>query len=248
MSTENIYAAVLRLTEKRGTTHPFRKHLDVGAGTGGLIRLVRERFKAESAACDYTDQLMKLPGQRVDIANLNTQPLPYTANSFDLVTATEVIEHLEHYRETLRELFRVLEPGGMCVLTTPNILNLNSRLRFLWFGYWNLFGPLPVKNGALYSTGGHINPVSYFYIAHALMDAGFEQVAWTVDKPQRSAMPKLALLYPFIRLFGALAYRREVTRYHTVDNQNAPFVRAMNHPDMLLGRTIVVSAVKPNGQ
>jgi ubiquinone/menaquinone biosynthesis C-methylase UbiE len=248
MSTENIYAAVLRLTEKRGTTHPFRQHLDVGAGTGGLIRLMRERFKAESAACDYTDQLMKLPGQRVDIANLNTQPLPYTANSFDLVTATEVIEHLEHYRETLREFFRVLEPGGMCVLTTPNILNLNSRLRFLWFGYWNLFGPLPVKNGALYSTGGHINPVSYFYIAHALMDAGFEQVAWTVDKPQRSAMPKLALLYPFIRLFGALAYRREVTRYHTVDNQNAPFVRAMNHPDMLLGRTIVVSAVKPGGQ
>ncbi len=248
MSTENIYAAVLRLTEKRGTTHPFRQHLDVGAGTGGLIRLMRERFKAESAACDYTDQLMKLPGQRVDIADLNTQPLPYTANSFDLVTATEVIEHLEHYRETLREFFRVLEPGGMCVLTTPNILNLNSRLRFLWFGYWNLFGPLPVKNGALYSTGGHINPVSYFYIAHALMDAGFEQVAWTVDKPQRSAMPKLALLYPFIRLFGALAYRREVTRYHTVDNQNAPFVRAMNHPDMLLGRTIVVSAVKPGGQ
>ena len=248
MSTENIYAAVLRLTEKRGTAHPFRKHLDVGAGTGGLIRLMRERFKAESAACDYTDQLMKLPGQRVDIANLNTQPLPYTANSFDLVTATEVIEHLEHYRETLREFFRVLEPGGMCVLTTPNILNLNSRLRFLWFGYWNLFGPLPVKNGALYSTGGHINPVSYFYIAHALMDAGFEQVAWTVDKPQRSAMPKLALLYPFIRLFGARAYRREVTRYHTVDNQNAPFVRAMNHPDMLLGRTIVISAVKPGGQ
>ena len=248
MSTENIYAAVLRLTEKRGTAHPFRTHLDVGAGTGGLIRLMRERFKAESAACDYTDQLMKLPGQRVDIANLNTQPLPYTANSFDLVTATEVIEHLEHDRETLREFFRVLEPGGMCVLTTPNILNLNSRLRFLWFGYWNLFGPLPVKNGALYSTGGHINPVSYFYIAHALMDAGFEQVAWTVDKPQRSAMPKLALLYPFIRLFGALAYRREVTRYHTVDNQNAPFVRAMNHPDMLLGRTIVISAVKPGGQ
>lgn len=248
MSTENIYAAVLRLTEKHGTTLPFRKHLDVGAGTGGLIRLVRERFKTESTACDYTDQLMKLPGQRVDIANLNTQPLPYTASSFDLVTATEVIEHLEHYRETLREFFRVLEPGGMCVLTTPNILNLNSRLRFLWFGYWNLFGPLPVKNGALYSTGGHINPVSYFYIAHALMDAGFEQVEWTVDKPQRSAMPKLALLYPFIRLFGALAYRREVTRYHTVDNQNAPFVRAMNDLDMLLGRTIVVSAVKPGGQ
>lgn len=245
MSTQNIYAAVLRLAEPRAVTRPFRKHLDVGAGTGELIRLMRDRFKVESAACDYTDQLMKLPGQRVEIANLNTQPLPYSANSFDFVTATEVIEHLEHFRETLREFFRVLEPGGLCVLTTPNILNLNSRLRFLWFGYWNLFGPLPVKHGALYSTGGHINPVSYFYIAHALMDAGFERLEWTVDKPQRSAYAKMVLWYPLIRLFGALAYQREVTKYRTVDEQNAPLVRAMNHTDMLLGRTIVVSAVKP---
>lgn len=245
MSTQNIYAAVLRLAEQRAATQPFRKHLDVGAGTGGLIQLMRERFKVESSACDYTDQLMKLPGQRVEIANLNTQPLPYAASAFDLVTATEVIEHLEHFRETVREFYRVLEPGGLCVLTTPNILNLNSRLRFLWFGYWNLFGPLPVKHGALYSTGGHINPVSFFYIAHALMDAGFEKVEWTVDKPQRSAIAKLVLLYPFIRLFGALAYQKEVAKYRTVDAQNAPLVRAMNTVDMLLGRTIVVSAVKP---
>ena len=139
----------------------------------------------------------------------------------------------------------MLEPGGLCILTTPNILNLNSRLRFLWFGYWNLFGPLPVKHSALYSTGGHINPVSYFYIAHALLDAGFERVAWTVDKPQRSALPKLALLYPFIRLFGALAWRKEVAKYRTIDAQNAPLVSAMNDTDMLLGRTVVVSAVKP---
>ena len=248
MSTQNIYAAVLRLAEQRAAVQPFRSHLDVGAGTGELIRRVQARFQVTSSACDYTDQLMKLPGQRVEIANLNSQPLPYAANAFDLLTATEVIEHLEHFRETLREFFRVLEPGGLCVLTTPNILNLNSRLRFLWFGYWNLFGPLPVKHSALYSTGGHINPVSYFYIAHALMDAGFEQVAWTVDKPQRSALPKLLLLYPFIRLFGALAYRKEVAKYRTIDEQNAPLVCAMNDPKMLLGRTAVVSAVKPGGK
>lgn len=248
MSTQNIYAAVLRLAQQRAAVQPFRQHLDVGAGTGELIRRVQAQFQVASSACDYTDQLMKLPGQRVEIANLNSQPLPYAANAFDLLTATEVIEHLEHFRETLREFYRVLEPGGLCVLTTPNILNLNSRLRFLWFGYWNLFGPLPVKHSALYSTGGHINPVSYFYIAHALMDAGFDQVAWTVDKPQRSAIPKLLLFYPFIRLFGALAYRKEVSKYRTIDEQNAPLVRAMNDSKMLLGRTVVVSAVKPGGK
>lgn len=77
------------------------------------------------------------------------------------------------------------------------------------------------------------------------MDAGFEQVQWTVDKPQRSAYAKLVLWYPLIRLFGAIAYQREVSKYRTIDAQNAPLVRAMNQPDMLLGRTIVVAAVKP---
>jgi SAM-dependent methyltransferase len=181
----------------------------------------------------------------VDIVDLNQQKLPYADNSFDIVTATEVVEHLERYREVLRDIFRVVRPGGLCVLTTPNILNLNSRLRFLWFGFWNLFGPLPVKNSALYSTGGHINPVSFFYLAHSLRDAGFADVSLTVDKYQRSAIPKLILLFLPLKLLGSLAWRTEIKKYRTIDPDNAPLVRAMNSIPMLLGRTIVVSACKP---
>ena len=243
MSTERIYQAVLGVAAAHGKK--FAQHLDVGAGRGQLIELIRSRFASESRACDYTDALMKLPGQRVDVANLNHEPLPYPDASFDLLTATEVIEHLEHYRETLREFSRVLKPGGLCILTTPNVLNLNSRLRTLWFGFGNLFGPLPVRHSALYSTGGHINPVSYFYVAHALLDTGFESVSVTVDKYQRSSFAKAALLWPLIKIFGALAWRKEVHRFHTIDEQNAPLVQAMNSLPLLLGRTIVVSALKP---
>src|SRR5262245_13695112 len=130
MSTETIYRGVLRAATRQ---KPFQTHLDVGAGTGRLIELFRERFGVRSWACDYTAQLMKLPGQKVEIADLNHEKLPYANEKFDLVTATEVVEHLEHYREALREFFRVLKPGGLCILTTPNILNTNSRLRSLWF-------------------------------------------------------------------------------------------------------------------
>ena len=49
----------------------------------------------------------------------------YKDKSFDVVTATEVIEHLENPRLFLRDINRVLKPGGLCVLSTPNILNLN---------------------------------------------------------------------------------------------------------------------------
>ena len=245
MSTERIYQAVLSVAAASQTQSRFHTHLDVGAGSGQLARLFQERFSTVTSTCDYTDQLIKLPGQKVDIVDLNREPFPYPDASFDLITATEVVEHLERYREVLRDLHRILKPGGMCILTTPNILNLNSRLRFLWFGFWNLFGPLPVKHSALYSTGGHINPVSYFYLAHALMDAGFTSVNLTVDKYQRSAIPKLMLLYLPLQLLGKLAYRTEQTKYRTIDPVNGPLVKSMNSIPMLLGRTIVVCARKP---
>ena len=60
-----------------------------------------------------------------------------------------------------------------------------------------------------------------------------------------SAIPKLVLIYPLIRLFGATSYRREEKRFHTITEQNAPLVKAMNSIPLLLGRTIVVKAVKP---
>jgi ubiquinone/menaquinone biosynthesis C-methylase UbiE len=176
MSTEYIYQSVLRLASPLHRKHSFRQHLDIGAGSGSLIKAFQQKFQVESWACDYTESLMKLPGQKVEVADLNVENLPYADASFDVVTATEVIEHLEHYRQTLREIHRVLRPGGCCILSTPNVLNINSRLRYFFAGFANLFGPLPIKNSALYSTGGHINPVGYFYIAHSLYDAGFDKL------------------------------------------------------------------------
>jgi hypothetical protein len=66
-----------------------------------------------------------------------------------------------------------------------------------------------------------------------------------VDKYQRSAMPKLVLLGPFIKLFGARALWRERHRYKTLDAANEPIVRAMNSTPLLLGRTLIAGAVKP---
>jgi SAM-dependent methyltransferase len=242
MTLERLYQTVLRVAGARGGS--FAHHLDVGPGHGRLIQLCRERFQTESRACDYTETLMKVPGQKVDVVDLNRQPLPYADATFDLLTATEVVEHLEHYRETLREFYSVLKPGGLCILTTPNVLNLNSRLRYLWFGFANLFGPLPVRHNALQSTGGHINPVSYFYLAHALLDAGFDGLSVTVDRYQRSSMAKALLLWPLIKLLGHLYRRREVRRYHTIDRHNAPLIQALNSWPILCGRTIVVSAFR----
>ncbi|MBI1842636.1 MAG: class I SAM-dependent methyltransferase [Verrucomicrobia bacterium] len=246
MGTPLIYGTTVELARPHCARARGMRHLDIGAGAGQLVEMFRKEFGVETRVCDYTDKLMKAPAQKVEIANLNEEGLPYPDGHFDVVTATEVVEHLEHYRETLREIHRVLRPGGLAILSTPNILNLKSRLRFLTFGFWNLFGPLPVRNSALNSTGGHINPVSSFYLMHSMMDAGFNSVGWRTDKIQRSGVLPFVLLYPVLRICAWLAWRREVNRYETIDDANAPLVRAMNHPRMLLGRTLFVFGYKPN--
>jgi hypothetical protein len=66
-----------------------------------------------------------------------------------------------------------------------------------------------------------------------------------VDKFQRSAMPKLVFWYAPIKIFGARAWRKEVSKFQTIDTANAPLVKATNSVPMLLGRTIIVAATKP---
>ena len=221
-------------------------HLDVGSGHGDLIRLLRNNFEVTSSACDYTDTLLTLKDVEIKVANLNVERLPYADACFDLVTCTEVVEHLEHYRQTIREIYRVLKPGGTLVVTTPNILNLKSRIRFLIFGFHNLFGPLHFKESVLHSAGGHINPVSLFYLIHSLVDAGFSDVQVAIDKPQNSSSFWLLFLYAPIKVFAAITRRKEIRKYKTIDNHNAVYVNMLNSVDVLLGRTIVVGSVKPS--
>jgi SAM-dependent methyltransferase len=63
------------------------------------------------------------------------KPLPYADAGFDVVLLIEVIEHLENHRLALGELARILKPGGVLILTTPNIMRLNSRFHFFFSGY-----------------------------------------------------------------------------------------------------------------
>ncbi len=59
------------------------------------------------------------------------EPLPFPDESFDVVVAAEVLEHLRLPERALTEAMRVLRPGGLLVGSVPNCFRLKSRLRFL---------------------------------------------------------------------------------------------------------------------
>ena len=222
------------------------KHLDIGAGRGELIEELRRSLPLDSSACDFHVERFAVKDTVCTQVNLNHQPLPYPDAQFDLVTSSEVVEHVESYRALLREAFRVTAGGGIVVVTTPNVLNVGSRVRYLVSGFANLFGPLPVRNDKLYSTGGHITPIPYFYLAHALLDAGFDEVELSIDKVQRTSVFWLVLLAPFIFAGRRRFMKREAKKFKTITAENAPLVAAHFSWPLLVGRTIVASAVKPD--
>ena len=249
MSTQKIYAAVIKASEKRLSSLPVAggKHLDIGAGRGELIQELRHAIPLISSACDFHVERFTVGWVPCKQVNLNHESLPYPDAEFDLVTFSEVVEHVENYRALLREAFRVTANGGILVLTTPNVLNVNSRVRYLVSGFVNLFGPLPVRNDKLYSTGGHITPIPYFYLAHALLGAGFDQVELSIDKVQKTSVFWLIFLAPFIFVGRHRFMTRERKRFKTITPENEPHVEAHFSWPVLVGRTIVVSAAKSGG-
>jgi SAM-dependent methyltransferase len=244
LSSPLLRDAILRAIDATGK--PLSgDHLDVGSGGGQLLRLVASRYPVNSFACDYTDRLMETPGQTVEIADLNHQSLPYTANRFALVTCVETIEHLENFRAMVREIFRVLKPGGLAVISTPNVLNLRSRMRYLFSGFYNLFGPLVPEESKVHGPRGHITPVNWFYLAHSLLSTGFPDLRLSVDKYQRRSWPIFVLLVWPIHLASRIIYWRD-RKHRTLNEKNVSAVHLMNSRDLLLGRTLIVTASKPS--
>src|SRR5437868_14920582 len=147
LSTPGIQEAVMAAIAAANIQSPLPgEALDIGSGKGELIGAIRTRFGLRTTACDYTDTLMNDSTQRVDIADLNAGKLPYSDGRFCLVTCVETIEQLEQSRFLLREIQRVLEAGCLAIITTPNILNLRSRLRYLMTGLFNLIRSLRIRD------------------------------------------------------------------------------------------------------
>ena len=244
-STDRIYEAVLDRVEKVLPRSDRVKHLDIGAGSGLLLKEVRNRFPVEQSACDYSANFMKHSDVPVDLVDLDSGQLPYPDSSFHLITCLETIEHLENFRALFREMYRILKPGGVAIITTPNILNLRSRLRFLSFGFYNMFGPLHVRKQKNFDTRGHISPTSWFYLGHALLQTGFVNLNVTVDHLQRRSVFALSLLYLPIRLVSAISLARERrANILSITPENEPLVRDLNRIQLLLGRTLIISAQK----
>ena len=225
--------------------------VDVGAGEGYFSKMVGDRVTTDLqrapasvlAACDLFPEFFRYSGVRCDPINPDGT-LPYPDDAFDVACSLEVIEHIKDQFAFARELHRIVKPGGIAVVSTPNVLNLNSRVRYLHSGFTVLFDPLLLSSDDPRHTAGHINPVPYYYLAYQLRRAGFRSVTAHYDRFKTSARLLLALWGPFVGVAHALFRRRLESKKPDVSAENAGFLRELNSVDMLTSRSVIAVATK----
>ena len=139
-SSSAVYAMIAAAMVERGLTGG--RLVDVGCGVGTLAGAL-PRGDFHYVGVDVVAHPAFPPELELVRANLDRESIPLPDGSVDIVVSAETIEHVENPRALMRELVRLLRPGGWVFVTTPNQLSAASLLCLLARGEFQYFQRAP---------------------------------------------------------------------------------------------------------
>ncbi len=214
--------------------------LDIPAGHGALAhRLIDLGYKVYCS--DLYPEIFELEGLDIRKGNLDGT-LPYDDASFDYVVCVEGLEHIEHPANAIREFARIVKPSGTLIVSVPNIMNIEERLRWLFSGYTSHFKPLSepaIKEmvgdfADKAEIGLHVNPIGYSELRYLLEDNGFELNSVHVDKKKDGMWAFLPIVW-LIRLFA---------KFTKPDKRAKRWQDELNSNEVLLGGNTMIMLAK----
>lgn len=237
LAHEAIHETVQNILQKESPG----KVLDVPAGEGALaLRLKNLGF--EVFCCDLYPQIFKLAATEIKLGDLDAA-LPYENEAFDFVVCVEGLEHIENPANAVREFARLLKPGGTLIVSVPNIMNVEERLKWLFNGYTSHFKPLSgealedVKKefGGMEEIALHVNPIGYSEVRYLLEKNNFTLQKVYLDKPKKNSWTYLPLV----------ALIRLTARFNSPQKRQSRWTNELNADEVLLGgNTLIFQAKK----
>ena len=212
---------------------PPGRVLDAPCGDGALARELAARGWLTWAADIEPVRFDGVDGLRFTRLDLE-EPLPFADESFDAVVSLEGVEHLLSPARCLAEFCRVLRLGGVLVLTTPNINNVQSRWHYLVGGRFSGFRPVarralagPDAHAVAHVTPPYLPTIVYILSRHGVAVDSIDVTM--VRMKQWLALPLAAPLW--------LSARRAPA---------GTVARALGSWMLLLGRNVILRGVKRN--
>ena len=134
------YAFAFRLLNRFLSKRKDLEVLEIGTGSGFFLDFARERFPtARFSGVEYDERLLAETATRATHAHLiqgNAENFYLGKGRFDLVVSFQVIEHLYNPGAMLDNVRAHLKPGGLFLVTTPNLSGLGARwMKEKWHGY-----------------------------------------------------------------------------------------------------------------
>ena len=215
--------------------------LDVPAGEGALARRLKD-IGFDVACCDLYPEIFRLDGVEIRSGNLDSR-LPYENGEFDYVVCVEGLEHIENPSNAIAEFARLTKPGGRLIVSVPNIMNIEERLKWLVSGYTSHFKPLSKQKVAEISRefpgmeeiALHVNPIGYSEVRFLLEKYGFEIDGIHRDKKKANSWAFWPLV-AIIRLIG---------RFSSAKKRAERWTDELNSDEVLLGgNTLIFEARK----
>ena len=248
-STRATNLAMFQLVLKHLEDGP-KRILDIGCGSGALLQRISDHYREQGwepkqylLGADIEEESFQadVPFQTTDIA----KPLNFQVSSFDIVIAMEVLEHIRSAYLLLDEIYATLNPGGKLLFSVPNIMIINSRLRFLFTGRFQNY-PGPSSDPADSASGfGHINPLPIQYWDYGLRHSGFTDIRYQTDRMKKGGLCLSALLAPFLWLGKYLLHRQQRRYDPRVYQQNLRPFHEINSIRNLAGHSLMAVCTKP---
>lgn len=134
ISADQIHRVAMNLCQSQDLGSDL---MEFGAGSGDFVcDLLRQGYTGTITCADIMDRPTAVPENiRWIQADLN-HPISLPNGSFSAIVSTEVIEHLENPRFVFREFHRLLRPGGVLIVSTPNQESLRSLICLVFGGHF----------------------------------------------------------------------------------------------------------------
>ncbi|MBR9802270.1 MAG: class I SAM-dependent methyltransferase [Rubinisphaera brasiliensis] len=232
---EGVFPGYMDRAVEYFAKQPAGQHiLDLPAGNGKLTRVLR------SQGHKVTPADINLQEEDFVYADM-TKRLPFADNTFDGVICLEGVEHVLNPFLLIGELIRVSKIGGHVIVSTPNIMNMWSRLQFLMTGTFYQFHPAQLHDYEPHEAVDrfHISPMSYHRLRY-LGDYFGARVAEVQSDKAKKAW--LSPVYRGLNLLGkgwarSLFFSKKYEQYR---DRNTEIYNHINSWPALTGRSLVM--------